>query len=300
MHLAALKRWHWIVIGLVLGFVIGKAQQGFQGELYGDLVEGFGYQLTDQGRFENALTQEYQGYRLFKDITVYPRWVSDNHGGRKLVHVVVGRYWSGHEEIIEGKAQAVWRPTCFIAAVPYKPQMDFLAFRKANSPDYAGQFRAAGPNPTVLDYLNVMQSAAGVSYSYAWWDAHPLLTWTLAGLVIIGLIWPTLINLMTFGTWRRPPEARALSLWGVRGTSERAKPASMVNTAPTDDPDQELEAALQGAAPSDAESGVAPAVKTLSSAPLEPAATVPTGPSKEFGAEKEDFYPTERHAPRKN
>lgn len=298
MQLAALKRWHWILISLILGLAIGKAREGFQGELYGDWVEGFGYQLTDQSRFEGAIAQQFQGYRLFKDITVYPRWVTDKSGSRKLVHVVSGRYWSGQEETVNGKPQAIWRPTCFIAQVPYRPRTDLTIYNKPKGPDFARQFREAGPNATVLDFLSVMGSAAGVSYSYAWWDAHPMMTWTLISFIAVGLIWPTLVNLLAFGTLTRPPEAKALSLWNVRGSSRKPKP-TLALAASGSEEDKELEAALHTQPAAETPPTPIDAPKPLSTAPLEPASVAPAGPSKEFGAEKEDFYPTERHVPRK-
>src|SRR5579859_3604031 len=114
MQLAALKRWHWLVIAVAVGLIVPTIRGAFDSDLSGDYVSGFGYLLTDQNRFESALAEQLQGRRLFKDITVYPRWVPDGHGQMKRVHVVAGKYWSGREEMIDGKPQALWRPTCFL------------------------------------------------------------------------------------------------------------------------------------------------------------------------------------------
>ena len=298
MQLIALKRWHWIVIALIVGFLVAGVRQATQDDLTGIWVDDFGYRLSDPAKFEYALTQEFQGNRLFKDITVYPRWIKDAHAGRKLVHVVAGRYWNGQLETSDGAARAVWRPTCFIAAVPYRPANDLSLYNKPDSDDFGKRFRATEGNATVLDLLNVMHSAAGVSYRYAWWDAYPYLAWVGGSLLLIGIAWPTLINLLAFGKLTRPPEAKAISLWSVRNVPSTAQKTL---TQPTQheltELDAELEAAIQSP-PAEAEPASAAPARTLSSTPLE-LAPVDAGPSKEFGAKQEDYYPTERRAPRR-
>lgn len=301
MQLAALKRWHWVVLALLAGFAVAWARQAAQGELTGVWVDDFGYRLSDRARFEQALGEQLQGNRLFKDITVYPRWVQDAQGRRTLVHVVAGRYWGGRPEVVNGTAQAVWRPTCFIAPVPYVPATDLSIYNKPGGENYAKRFQDAGPNATVLDFLSVMGRAAGVSYRYAWWDAHPYLAWVGGSLLLVGGVWPTVINLLVFSSLTRPPEAKAMSLWGVKGTTTAPRPGAVLAHHPApDELDAELEAALHGN-PSAGDTEPAPAaVPVLSTTPLDPVAPLDTGPAKEFGAKEEDFYPTERRAGRRN
>jgi hypothetical protein len=271
-------------------------RQAFDSDLSGDYVSGYGFILTDQDRFETALAEQYQGRRLFKDITVYPRWVDDGHHGKKLVHVVAGKYWAGREEMIDGKPQAMWRPTCFLAQVPYRPATDLAQFNRAGGADFAKRFASAGAKPTVLDFLNTMHAACGVTYSYAWWDAHPMVTWLGGSLLLIGIVWPTLVNLMAFGTWTRPPEAKALSLWGVKAPAKPQQQAPVLSYARSN-VDDELEAAMRGDAVTEEDSAGGSTARPLSAGPLDPAAALANGDSKEFGADKDDFYPTERHAP---
>jgi hypothetical protein len=296
MQLAALKRWHWVVIAIAVGLIVPAIRQAFDSDLSGDYVSGYGFLLTDQERFETALAEQYQGRRLFKDITVYPHWIDDGHPGKKLVHVVAGKYWSGREEMIDGKPQALWRPTCFLAQVPYRPMTDLGQFNRAGGPDFAKQFAAAGTKPTVLDFLNTMHAACGVTYSYAWWDAHPMATWLGGSLLVIGIIWPTLVNLLAFGTLTRPPEAKALSLWGVKAPP-KPQPQATVRPYARTGLDDELEAAMRGETPTQEDPTAASPARPLSAGPLEPAVTLANGDSKEFGADKDDFYPTERHGP---
>ena len=70
-----MKTWHWILIAAVVGGVIGAAQTHYRQPIHGNYIQGFGYFLGDQTRFENALTAEIDGQRRFRDITVYVRQI---------------------------------------------------------------------------------------------------------------------------------------------------------------------------------------------------------------------------------
>jgi hypothetical protein len=303
MQLAALKRWHWVVLSLIVGFILAMVHQGLSGDLHGDLVEGFGYLIADQDRFENALVQEFQdpgrnaSHRIFEDLRVYPQWTDDLHGGTKLVYVVAGSFWMQQDEKVNGQVvPALHRyDACFISQAPYTSCGDPSIYNGKGTPDYGKQFRAAGPTPTVLDYLKVMHAAAGVDYSYAWWDLHPTITFVLGSLIVIGGIWPTVINLIAFGTLARPPEAKAMSLWGVRAHGDIKREPVPVHVAPSVDAlDGELEAALHGQPAAVDDGTPQPATRALAAGPLESLASGPAESDKAFGADKEDFYPTER------
>src|SRR6266566_4531767 len=41
--------------------------------------------------------------------------------------------------------------------------------------------------------------------------------WIAGGVLVIGIIWPTVINLLVFGKLRRPREEKGISLMGVIG-----------------------------------------------------------------------------------
>jgi hypothetical protein len=208
MDFRALKTWHWMLIALLIGLVFGLLHDRNRSEIHGLYIDGFGYFLGDQKRFEDALTSEIDGQRRFHDITVYPRQMRDAHGESKNVYLVKGTYYGGPPQTIEGRSQGGWQPACFIAPVPYDPLLDFSTLDNSGSPDWSKTFRAAGLQPTVLDFLSILHSAAGVNYRYAWWDNYPVITSTLISFILFGLIWPLSINLLSFKTFTRPPEAK--------------------------------------------------------------------------------------------
>src|SRR5438270_6202806 len=185
-----LKRSHWLLVSVVVGLAVPLVRAAFEGELYGLHLDGYGYRLANQGRFEQGLVEEYQGRRAFKDVTVYPRWESSPGGsGRHLVYLVAGKYFGGQPESRDGQLVARWTPTYFVAPVPYTPQHYPLGVAQGAIDRFA-----ALPQPTVMDYLNLVQGAGGPGYTYAWWAVWPRLTWLVGSVLLIGLVWPTLVN----------------------------------------------------------------------------------------------------------
>jgi hypothetical protein len=267
------------MIALVLGLIFGTVFDHSHGQLYGIDVGGYGLLLPGQQQFENGLTQEYDHIRLFSDPVVYPHWVPGPKGN-KLVYVVTGRYWDGNAVVKDGKSVAEWLPRAVITPAPYRPQIAVVE-RDGKS---VAEF------PSVVEFLAAMHRLYGVNYRYAWWAVHPMLTWLIGTLIVVGGIWPTVVNLLAFGRLTRPPEAKTLSLWNVVVRKPQKAPVPSYAGTSDHDPDAEAEAAM-AAAPADAAAQPAP---TLAGGPLE---LLPEQPaeSREYGAKTDDFYPTERH-----
>ena len=283
MQLAALLRWHWIVIAVVVGLTIGLVRSSADsGEIYGVNVHGYGIILPDQQQFENGLIQDYNGTRLFSDPVVYPHWTTEASGKSTLVYIVSGRYWDGHPQEKNGKMVAEWLPRSFIAATPYKPKIGLA--------DSSG--KTVAEFPTVIDFLAALRARYGVTAHYAWWAACPVWTSLITCVILIGGVWPTVINLLTWGTFSRPPEAKAISLWNVR-TPKPTTPAHKPTIQYTGDDD--LEEQLLSTAPvnGDAQEPPAAPVRPLAAGPLEAVAETPQD-EREFGAKEDDYYPTER------
>lgn len=297
MSLASLKRWHWIAISLIVGLLVGYARQ----QSADDLQERFGQSINSQKLFEDLLTRTEQNRRFFEDITVHSQRVPDGKGGTKLVHVVAGTAFNGHYEEEGGKLLARWRPSFFLAEIPYHPTIDLSQFRKPGGPDPAKQFRDI-QQPTVLDFLNVLSQSQGLTYTNAWWRGMGIVPWTIASFLLIGVIWPTIVNLMVFGSWKRPPEEKGIDLSKVKAHADESKKPVVTE----DDAERlheleaELEQNLGQAAPAQSAAVSAPApVRSLGTAPVE--ALSKGGPEShaEFGSKKDDFYPTEVHAEKK-
>jgi type II secretory pathway pseudopilin PulG len=288
MGIASVRRWHWVIIALIIGFS-GAAIRRWAGDEIESRVDAFGDLLANQAQFESALVTEQQGERLFKDVTVYPYRVRDSHGGKRLVHIVSGSYWDGRARERGGQVVAVWQPTCFVAATPYKPRIPVAG--------HGDELFASQQFSSVLDYLATMREQAGVQFRYAWWwwMTDSAFLWPALSLVCIGGVWPTVVNLLVFGSLRRPAEAKGISLWHVRSGKKRAAAVAAPSYASFSSR-QEGESERLDAPPVPVETAEAsPPVKALSSQQLDPVAAALPRADKDYGAEKDDFYPTELH-----
>jgi len=263
MGIAAVPRWAWILVGLVVGLLHGSVREWASPS---DPTDDYDVLLTDQRQFEAALVGQRLGHRLFKDVTVYPHWVRDRAtGDKKLVHLVTGAYWDGNTQLKGDAVVARWEPACFVAPVPY------------------------GQHATVLDYLAELKARQGVQYRYAWWwwTGRPTFTSTVVAVTFIGIIWPTAVNLLVFGRLTRPRRERRPSLWRVRRKVPASVPSLTVATPMTD----EAESVPTEAPESPPPAAPAPVLRT------EAVAAAPSGPQVEhhYGAGADDFYPTELH-----
>jgi hypothetical protein len=283
MGIARVRRWQWVVIGLVVGFAVARVRESWGPFAYGD----FGECMNDQKAFEHALVADHDGAPLFKDVAVYPVRLD---GGRETVHLVSGTYYDGSATVgADGRAESVWRPRCYVARIPY--------------PAPAGAAAAAGSpsSYTVVDYLDGLRGQ-GVSYTYTWWYDPRWATaaWTAGSFAMIGLVWPTVINLLVFGSPLRPREARGVSLAGVKGSgvsrAAEAQPAPDDASAAIADLDEELAAGVITSQRETVPSTPAP-VRQLDGGGGElpaPAVAV-AGQAKSFGRDADDYYPTELH-----
>jgi hypothetical protein len=263
MSVAALKRWHWLLISIVVGIALAYANHITSADF-----PAYGDSLRRQSSFEASLGQMIGSDPRFKDLVVQRCRVP------KLgdVDFVYGRYCTGQ---VEKDGAYHYRPKYFVAPVPYRPTGEI-------------------PTTPTHDFRSIREflTSINVPYTHAWWRSYPTATWLTASVALIGLIWPTLINLIVWGRWTRPDEARGISLW--RSPSRAAKPARGISAPSFAAPRAAEGDAASASAPVPAASTAAP-VRTLSAAPLALAPTA-TASHKEFGANPDDFYPTEQKA----
>lgn len=285
MQLAAVPRWQWIAVAFIVGAIIGLVTDAADSQLYGINVQGYGMLLPDQQQFEDGLVQEYNGIRLFSNPVVYPHRTTGPRGEHKLVYIVSGQYWDGRQQTRDGKAVAEWVPRCVITQTPYRPRIGITD----------GGATAVAEFPSVREFLGALHRNYGVNYRYAWWALHPVLMWIVGCVLVIGGAWPTLINLLAYGSLTRPREVKPVSLWNVRRPKTAAKP-EISYAPPPGDLDDEI--APPPSEPVEAAQTSSAEIRSLDSAPLE---LVPDGPKEQraYGADQGDFYPTERHAPRR-
>ncbi|HZN64196.1 MAG TPA: hypothetical protein VFB66_02770 [Tepidisphaeraceae bacterium] len=286
MWVVAVRRWQWVVIGLLVGLAHGSIRQWAASD-FDNLLDRHGLLLTDQGEFESALVTKVHGQRRFRDAVVHKFEVSRGRD-RRLVHVVSGKYWDGRVVEDGGSQVARYAPACFVAAAPYRPQV----------------VRPGGERrefPSVVEYLASLRPSAGVEFrTDRWgWLREPLFVSPAVGVLLIGVVWPTVVNLVAFRTFRRPPEEQGISLADVK-----VDPLPKPRETPAESPLlRELEAALAARladAGAEAETSAAPSpaaapVRVLATEHAEPSAPADDRSHHEFAARSDDFYPTELH-----
>lgn len=291
MGVEDIRRWQWVVVGLVLGVSMSYAWRG---------LEGPAVRKISQQDFERELIRrpaEGDVPRI-RNLVVFPpqesfeTYTEDGVQKRRLVQRVKGQRLLPDARAREGEAaKPVYQPFEFVAPMPYKPQ------------------RGGPPNPpddfTVLGWLEHMRRNREFSYRYAW-EQTP--RWNLAlfaggGVLLFGGLLPTLINVLTgagFGRPRRPadePPEKKVDLRKVRSTStsepEPARPAvTDEDRARLDEVNATLEKDLAGAQiTGDGATGAAPAsvIRPLETRPLEP--LVETKHDDEPKEYRGEYYP---------
>jgi len=297
-----IRHWQWLVIAVVIGVVVAMVRARYTD----DVIKDYGESLNGQGSFEAAVLRTIQGHHQFENLTVTPELIDDGAGGRRFVHVVRGMYWDGR--VSRDAGQAAWAPAFFVAPVPYRPLLEPKTIGAAIS----GRVAAAmpgGANTTVLDFLRAANKTAdgGVSYHYAWYRGSGYAMWMWVGgcVLLIGIALPVAINLTVFGTWWRPRiEKEAAADLSTVAPAPAAAPAKVVSEeeqARLRELEREMEARLAGggddAKPKTDAAQAAKATATvtkLNAGKLEPAASTQEGRHVDYGADKDDFYPTER------
>jgi hypothetical protein len=272
-----------IMVGLSAGYVARPTSLDIRG--YGEAHNG-------RKEFERSMVEERAGRRRFKDLVVHKQPVTNPDGGTRAVWVVSGLYCP--PESHDGKW--VWRESFYVFQDVYKPAVGLNELIGGANRDAVAKFQAIA-QPSVVDFLQLLSETRGVTFFHAWWRTYAFRIWFLGSIVVIGIVWPTAIDLVVYGRLIRPRE-RAVHL----PPSPSVVPAKAQVSAQDMKHLQELDAALEeGLRASGAPAGEAPVaapvaapVRKLANAPQ--AATVAAGAEdhRVFGAKPDDFYPTEK------
>ena len=299
MQIEKIRRWQWMLIALVVGGLLAAVRYTFDR----DITISYPNSINTQVAFERSLLLETAGRRHFKDIKVYSVKLDG-----KPAHAVCGDYYHGRPEfsradIVNPSRQAVWRDSWFGAPVPYQPTLDLAQFNKPGGPDYAAQYEALS-NPTVVDFLNILKESRNIDYTFAWWAEPKAATaiYMLTSLVLIGVVWPSLIYLIAYGSIFQPP-AEKWDLAGASGTTGAAATAKDVDLSAVSSLANKLEDSLKRDARHHTDQPAAASaptpIKLLTPHDAELAALEAARIAKEFGQDKDDFYPTEVHHPKR-
>lgn len=280
MRIEDFKRWHWVVIGLVVGAVMAYMRTSVvtpdETASYRRGISPFEF-ATNLRRPPTG-----NGFPWISDIVVYPPLQNKNYVTAKMLE-------------IQTDGRGIYRLVKFNAEIPFK----VARFSEPKSSTYS-----------VRDFLNDEKSRdPNLKYTFAWWElptaAYAL--WIGGGLLVIGGIWPTLVNIMIgAGLGRKKSAEEEYDLDRFGKTPEPAaapsgRPALTAEAAAKlQDYQQTLEQNLAGAgmamtadAPVGTSAAASPEIKKLAAGPVEPAAA-PVGESDDPKDYKGEYYPVAR------
>jgi hypothetical protein len=306
MQIEDFKRWHWALLGILAGLIFAYAWQDH------DVAGDKAYDMAEikQNMFERyALSKSSEsGQAILQNVRVEPPVKDYENRDRQIV---TGKRLRFNPQ--DKKEYLV--PFYFYSSIPYKPHL------------LPPGVQPLAKDATVMDFLAVAKKAnPPLQYRFVWeyQSNWYIVLWAAGGLVVIGGIWPTVLNLLLgagLGRPRKTSEDKAnedyLRRFG-KGAKE-AQPALAAKGATDADRDRldemnaALESQLAGAgvltdkstSPETDDDSVVAARSDFSIAPLnaEPAEEIPIGAQVEHEETEEerrrrfaagDFYPVAR------
>jgi hypothetical protein len=271
-----ITRWHWIAISVVVGVTLG----GLNRLNREDWSSTYGESLSKM-QFAEAIARGSTGIGHLSHLVIYSEEIQLGPGNRQQVHIVSGQYDESPSPNASRPAASATR-VCFVAEIPFIPPIGAVSVPSSS---------------TVLDYLDRMQ----IPYIYAWWrDPKTAMSiWTTGSILLIGVVWPSLLNLLAYGSIFVPAAKVGVVADHPSGSSsgKSATPLSEQERAELEQLQSEMTKNLENNPPDAAplaamRSEAAPC--ELSVNPLDSPTSVPDGPAIEFGIKQEDFYPTSR------
>ena len=201
MALEDLKRWQWALLGLAAGLVLGFAYR------YAFNDPNPGYPTLKQAQTLEPLmvARDFETNRpIVDDVTVYPLLSADDKV--ELVTFNMRQVYRFEDPEHGGAAftRSRWEPRQIWAEVPFD--------------------KSGPPGNTFGDRVRALQTAgalggANVSYGWSQKPLPGLLLYAAAGVLLVGGVWPTLLNLLLgagFGR-ERSKEAYDLDRFGGGG-----------------------------------------------------------------------------------
>jgi len=322
MGIENIKRWHWCVIGVIAGVIYASVQ------LWAGVEEPEGKQVMSAAEFE----QEW----------LYGRDVPTGRPVYKVSNLVVHAAQDmaltgtrGSVEFASYDVQLIVQPRPLKSgekrqpppalAPGEKPRIlaePYRRFLLVQKPTARSGVDGDVTKMSVREYLEKLkgkmasdqkrfEKVTPVEYKYNWQES-PKAAYTIfggAGLVIVGVVWPTVLSLLiTFGFGKAPAPKETFDLSRFKGSKEPEKAKPVVAESEVEKLkrlEEELEASLKEGAKERVVQEVAPVVvapvKKLSAGPAEAPKAVEKkdAPRKGYGADQGDYYPTEVHGKKK-
>ena len=205
MEIENLKRWHWVAAAVVVGLALSY--------VWASVEPDRGRRGSAEDLFRNArLKDPKSGRPIVGSVVVHP----PQEGAHGMVNIVTYTKLMHDAKRKTNVSADYW----FVADIPFVPP---------------GQ-RPTGvaPNFTIADQLaELKKQQPQLAVSKGWWTTKPATyaIWTLGSVVVIGGLWPTLLNVIIGAGYGPPrkakvdPEADYLARFKGDGKPEAARAA---------------------------------------------------------------------------
>ena len=321
MYVERLKRWQWMIVGVILGCVVATVK------LWGGMAEPPKLETVAPHIFETQLIEpEKDPSRKrpmeIQQVILHPHEEVIVPGAKERQFREVVTYWVQYPATRKDKDKD-WEITC------HAHPRAFILTQDAGQKSVLGDISKM----TGREYLDKLKNhirkldkakypyAKNFEYRYAWLETPrgAYTTFGVAGLAIVGLVWPTIINLLVGAGYGRPvtDDEDDKYLARFKGKSAPHKPIKVGMTeadlAELAAMEARLEAQLKdsGLAMTDKKPGgksketaaqtAEKAAKKFTGAAAEELKTAATKAEahKDFGQDQGDYYPTEVHGKHK-
>jgi hypothetical protein len=317
MRVERLKRWQWMIVGAFLGATIATMK------LWAGFEEPRETQTVAPHIFENQLMTGDDPSRKpalqVGLVVLHPPEEVVVPGSKQLEKREVITYYAWFPDKKNEKGEVIARP---------KPHRVILDQASMNRSPYLGDVSKLTGREYLAKLKNHIQKldrkqwkyAQNFEYRYAWLETPKgaYMTYSLGGLLVVGLLWPTVMNLLAGAGYGRPIEDED-EAYLARFKGSRIPVVQPKRTGATEEEMAELlrlEAALEAklkdsglemtqpvglaaGASTDTNAQVAEkAAKKFSGAAAEEVKKdLPAMPAKkkDFGEDQGDYYPTEVH-----
>jgi hypothetical protein len=307
MRIEDFKRWQWCVVGLLVGMLVaGVRVWTGPAEAYSTHNDSGGPQ-----RLEAQLIKRHHSDRrpvaAVRNFRIHPPTEIPVPGGK-----VESTEFISYEVLVRkarGSTACDILPQQVILQQRTRHKSVLGDISKMSAHEYLSKLKA------YLDKINKAHPGAVLTFDYRYnWLETPRAAFTVfpaAGLLLIGLIWPSILGLLVHAGFGRAADEDGVDLAKYKGGREPEKKRAGITHADADQLarlEAELEAKLRGggagvtAASSDGQPAPAPPPpRALDAGPLEHS-KAPAEPKVEkgYGEGHGDFYPTEVHGKRKH
>ena len=304
MRIEDLKRWHWCIVGLIVGAAFAFIR------LASLPREDRGLERVAPHVFEADLLSAGNLKMRGDPVTRRAVYAIENIRIHPAVEMPLPGERSVNSEYLSYEVVLVRHENPKLA--DHMPRQMIIALNGPKDKSLAGDLKGL----SLHDYLEKVNgailnvdkkrypTATPFTYKVAWIEtpraAYSI--YTAGGLIVIGLLWPSLLNFLIVAGYGRPrTEAELADRKPSKVAAPQTKPG--VTQDQLDQLDQleaELEARLrEGASETAAAPKVAPVaapIPVLSAGPMEAPKEAPQPQQRKgFGADQGDYYPTEVH-----